>query len=355
MPGKYDPEERQIILETTVEQDAKLTVATLIQMTVLDFLAQKEFAFASRPEMVDIAVVATGLGILRSKIKLVETYAPFWDQSNWMAIGRPFLDDRCLAHVNAVAAWSRHEQNPDWIGDLNVDLQGDVRKSLKYLFKTQDCAFNRSADFRRMQDHTQLEWFQMARGKSKSQQVFAIFNVSGEGAELEALMLEKLRSRDQPIVLHALGKVNDLKLDSDPVVDEIRLLVESSSNDDIRAKALLVLSEFKKVDPETMDLARKMLSSRVGHVEFAAIAALSTLNNIPDRVLQSVEKSLIRSLQFCNYDLLNYYLYAFNRWLEDPDAHLENVLADESPEYLRIAIESLDQIQNPPAVSPSAT
>lgn len=346
MPGKYDRELRQITLETTVEDDASLTIATLIQMTVLDFLTQIKFSLVERPEILDMAVVATGLGVLRSKIKLVETFATFWDISSWDNIWRPFLDGRAFAHVAAISAWSRNQPKPNWLGELHPDIQSDVKKSLKYLNKTGDCFVQPSTEFRLLENRKPTDWVELANSKSQSEQVIALFNMPGDATDLENLLIDKLRSRKDAIVLHAIGSIHRLDLNRDSIVDELRLLVHNS-NDDIRAKALLVLGDFAKVDPDTMEQAKKMLSSRVKHVEYAAIGALSTLDNIPDTVLQSVEQGLVRSLQFCNYEMLGCYLFGLDHWLEEPEPHLENILIDESPEYLRIAIETLDQMRNP--------
>ena len=75
LPGNYDAKQRLINLNTTLEEDPQLAVATLIHGVVNDMLYQSTFSQPHFPELVELAVIGTGLGVLRSNLMFVKKVA----------------------------------------------------------------------------------------------------------------------------------------------------------------------------------------------------------------------------------------------------------------------------------------
>lgn len=330
-----------------MDLEPKLTAATLAHHVVADLLYQHKFSYAHFPEIVDLAVINTGLGMLQSNFSFVKQVGSFWDSTYWDAAPRPFLDSNALAYANAIAAWVRRDKDPAWANDLPGDVKRPMRKSLKYLFKTNDSFFQPSAANQNLLKQSQRDWLQMASQSSPSQQVVAIRHLEideGLEAQQEVLLLEKLQSPGRSIVLHSISAVERLKLASEPVAGELRLLVEFR-DDEIRAKAMIALAKLGQLDELSIGNAAKMIDSSVRFVVFAGMFSLSTLESVSDHVLRSAERGFIRALQTCDYEFVGMFATAFDRWLDDPVAHIEQLLRDDQQEYLAIAVESLQNVR----------
>ncbi|MGB7344790.1 MAG: hypothetical protein WBD20_11275, partial [Pirellulaceae bacterium] len=124
-----------------MDSDPPLVAAALINGVVNDLLYQSEFQLPHFPEWVDLAVVASGLGVLRSGIGFVKKTGLLWDSTQWSAAPRPFLNIPSLAYANAMTAWVRGDTSPAWANDLNGEIKRPMRASLKYLHKTNDSFF----------------------------------------------------------------------------------------------------------------------------------------------------------------------------------------------------------------------
>jgi hypothetical protein len=344
--GKYDADGRSIILDAELASDPPLGLATLVHGVVSDLLAQNKFPDAMIPEVVELAVVGTGLGMLRSNIVLVGKSGVFWDSTQWGVAPRPFLDTQTLAYANAVAAWAREENTPPWERDIGGELRRPMLRSLKYLFKTNDSFFQPSKK-QALLGQSQSEWWKLVACESPPEQVVAIRHLQSDrnlSDSQESLLLEKLASANRAIVLHAIAAVERMAISHPPiatesVVREIRMLAEHRDNE-VRAKAMCALTRLAKLDETTMEAASDMLESSLRHVIFAGAYALSSLDSIPDHVLLLVDRVFVRALQACDYEFVGLFATAYRRWLDDPRAHVQELLKD-APEYLSIALDAL--------------
>ena len=88
-----------------------------------------------------------------------------------------------------------------------------------------------------------------------------------------------------------------------------------------------------------------MIDSSVQFVVFAGIVALSSLESVPDYGLRASERGFVRALQTCHYEFVGLFAIAFDRWLDDAESHIERILPDDEPEYLKIAIEALQDVR----------
>lgn len=333
-----------------MEDDPQLTLATLIHGVVSDMLYQSTFHQPHFPELVEMTVIGTGLGVLRSNLVFVKKVVNFWDSTHWQIAPRPFLNVQSLAYANAIAAWSRNEVSPSWINDLNAEVKRPMRRSLKYLFKTDDSFFNphRAEPILNQPPHA---WWTLLEDPSISisSQVIAIRHIESETdltPQQESLLLEKLGSSNRAITLNAITTAERVSAGqqttvSHALIAQIRGLIDHR-DDEVRAKAMCALTTLSRLDDSAIDAAANMIEEEVRHVVFSAVHALSTVDKVPEYVLPSFDRSFIKALKSCDYEFVKLFATAYRRWLDDPQTHFENLLRT-SPEFLPIAMEALDQ------------
>lgn len=323
--------------------EPRLTAAALIQHIVCDLLHQNKFPYAHFPELVDLAVVMTGLGMLRSQFEFVKRADMFWDPTYWGVFPRPFLDSQALGYAHAMAAWIRDNQTPDWFADLPATVKGPSKKSLKFLLKTSDAFFTPQSNGKNVLDQDQSQWLKLADVKSVSQQIIAIRHFTPDATVAQPQsksLLAKLRSANTPLMLHAITAIESLTLNGDDLVDELSHLVQHP-DDVVRAKSMIALTKLNRLENTSISAAAKMINSTAKHEVFAGVFALSSQPKIDDAILRSVDRGFLSALQTCDYEFINLYATAYDRWLEQPQSHLEQLLGGDD-DYLEIAVEALE-------------
>lgn len=313
---------------------------------VSDLLHQHKYPYAHFPEFVDVAVVATGLGTLLSNLDFVSNDPTFWDSTQWRMIPRPFLDSHGSAYVNAIAAWSRDEKDPQWSEDLEPELKRTMLKSLKFLHKTGDSFFQPKAANENLLKQSQRQWIEMTGAKSTAQQIVAVRHLQKDDSvlpELQSAMAEKLRSSDEPVLLNAISASEQVFDVGETAVEELRFLTQHRDHV-VRAKAMCALTHLGQLDETTIQTAGDMLGSKMKHVIYAGLTALSSLGSVSDHLIPAINRSFIRSLQVCDYEFVNLFAAAFTKWLDNPKEHVEELLSGDSPEYMEIAMEALDNV-----------
>lgn len=293
-----------------------------------------------------MTVVATGLGTMLSNLDFVSQSGSFWDTTQWRMIPRPFLDTQGVAYVNAITAWIRNEKDPDWSADIEPELKRSMYKSLKFLNKTDDSFFRGKTDAKKMLNQSQKEWIEMAAAKSTSQQIIAVRHLQKDETvlpELQSTLAEKLRSADDAVLLNAISASEQVVDVGGTVIEELRFLTRHRDNV-VRAKAMCALTRLGELDETTIQTAGEMLGSKMKHVIYAGLSALSSLGSVSDHLIPAINRSFVRSLQVCDYEFVNLFAAAFTKWLDDPKSHVENLLRDDSPEYMEIAMEALDNV-----------
>lgn len=284
----------------------------------------------------------TGLGLLRSKFEFVKRADIFWDPTYWGVFPRPFLDSQTLGYAHAMAAWIRGDKAPDWLTDLPAAVQSPTKKSLRFLLKTSDAFFTPESSGKNLLDQSPPQWLKLSKEKSVSQQIIAIRHFTVDQAmsasQSEAL-LAKLRSGHVPLMLHAITAIESLKLDGEELVDELSHLVQHFDNV-VRAKAMIALTKLDRLDDASVSAAAKMINSTAKHEVFAGVFSLSSQPQIDDAILRSVDRGFLSALQTCDYEFINLYVTAYDRWLDQPQSHLENMLGGDD-EYLEIAVDAL--------------
>ena len=324
-----------------------VAAATLVHFVVADMLHQNEFNYAHFPELVDLAVIGTGLGMLRANVPLVNNKGSYWDTTQWLAVPKPFLDAQAFAYAEAIAAWSRNEKDPVWSNDLPAEIKGPMKKSLKYLSKTNDGFFQPKQAATEVLNQPQDDWWTLVEGKSMSTKVVAMNRLQMEGSltqQQENLLLDLLRSNNRALLLQTIGATERMTGVTEAIVDELRLLVEHQDNE-VRAKAMFALTKLAKLDEGTMRLAAKMLDSKVRFVTFAGIVALASKESIPATIMPAIDRGFVQSLQNCDYEFMGLYAAAYQNWVDDPQAHFKALLEQDSPEFLEMAQEALQNAQ----------
>lgn len=346
MPGSYDPEKRTITLKTEFQAEPDLAVTTLIHFVVHDMLAQQGFPYTHLPEAIDVAVVACGLGLPLSRLNMVNDGGSFWDPTAWEIAPKPFLDTTSIAYASAIAAWLRDEAS-EWIADLPSSVASQMKKSLKYLNKTNDCFFKLGAAKSLGSIETMV---QLAKTDSStagpSSRIIALRNFAADET-LTAQMAEAidatLRSGNRDLTLHAINAAAEVKLDAADVIEELKLLC--GSNDElIRAKSIFAVGQMGQMDSDTSLLAARMIESKTDFLVFCGLTALSSRSEVDSQIIQSADRGFKRALQTCNYQFVGLFAAVYQTWLADPREHFANLLTEDSPEYLQIAFGALDEV-----------
>ena len=349
MPVDYEAKEndqRVIVLKSDLKFEPELSVAALIHGVVADLLHQHQYPYAHFTEFVDLAVVATGLGALRSNLDLVASSPSFWDSTQWRFIPRPFLDSQGVGYANALSAWIRSEANPEWCDDLEPELKRSMLKSLKFLTKTDDSFVQGKSAQANKLNQSQREWLKEAQSKSISQQIVAVRHLQKDDSvlpELQATISEKLRSTNDAVLLNAISATEQIVDIGDTAIEELRFLTQHRDHV-VRAKAMCALTRLEQLDDANIQKAGEMLGSKKKHEIFAGLMALSSLGSVSDHLIPPINRAFIRSLQVCDYEFINLFAAAFTKWLEDPKSHVEALLRDDSPEYMELAMEALDSV-----------
>ena len=309
---------------------------------IADLLHQRKFPYAHFPELVDLAVVMTGLGAIRSRIEFVKRAGNFWDSTGWGVFPRPFLDTPTLGYIHALAAWMRADSDPSWFAALPPAVRNPSKKSLKFLTKTGDSFFDPKSADQPLLQQDQSQWLALAADKSTSKQIIALrhFQPDESLADQQAsILLEKLRSGNVPIMLHAISSAESVQLSSEPVVDQLRYLAEHQ-DEEVRAKAVIALAKLGQIDEATVGVAAKMIDSRAKHVVYAGVFALGSQPTVDDTTLRAVDRGFVSALQTCDYEFIQLFAMCYERWLEQPKTHFNELLSDDG-EYLQIANEAL--------------
>ncbi len=341
-------------LTTQWDGTQPLSVATAIHFVIVDLLVQSDFPGAHLPEIVDAAAIATGLGILRSQIDLVNQSGAFWDSTAWEVLPPPFLSAQKTAYALAMAAWIRKEKSPSWANELTTEITGPMNKSLKFLSKTDDSFFDLSiaATQTPLANYNQEQWLELGSSKQVSSQIIGLRHCLIDSKEDDSdamrsrwseLLVNKFRSGGRDVVLHAIAAAERGKIVSPQIVEELIFLVENR-DDLIKAKALMALTHMGRLNSVALDLAQRMLDSREKFVRYAALLALSSSNEVSDQSLPLLDREFTRALSNCDQEFVNLFATGYSRWLSDPAAHFNGLFAEHSPEYLEIALEALEGV-----------
>ena len=326
-----------------MQAEPRLTAAALTQHLVADLLHQNKFPYAHFPELVDLAVVMTGLGTIRSGFEFVKRADIFWDSTYWGVFPRPFLDTNTLGYSHAMAAWIRDDSNPSWFASLPAAVKSASKKSLKFLNKTGDSFFTPTSCDKGLFDQSQSQWQTLAAEKSTSKQIIAIRHFNPEEALAEKqseILVGKLRTSNEPLMLHAITAIESLKLSGQPIADQLNHLTEHS-NDELRAKAMIALTKLGHIDEHTVTVATKMISNHAKHVVYAGMFALGSQSQVDDATLKAVDRGFMAALQTCDYEFIQLYTTAYSKWMNEPQQHFEHLLGG-AEEYLEIANEALE-------------
>ncbi|KLU05387.1 hypothetical protein RISK_002594 [Rhodopirellula islandica] len=352
LAGRYEPSDRSVMLDQTIDSDPAMGLATLINAVVCDLLSQNNFAGAHLPEQVDLAVVGTGLGMIRNGISLVAKHPVHWDSTQWDVFPRPFLDGQSLAYANAIAAWARDDAASEWMNDLPSDVKRPTRKSFKFLRKTNDSFFQpRTKQF--LLTQSQSEWWKLATESSASSQVIAIRHLNSDGKlddQQESLLIDKLGSANVAITLNAISAIERMgpqqpAIGCESMVRELRSLTDHR-NDEVCAKSMCVLAKLGGLDEATVETAATMLDAHQKHLTFAGLYALCMQDSVPEEVVPALDRCFVRVLRACDYELIDLIATAYRRWLDAPQSHMEELFQN-SPEHLPIALETLQKVSEP--------
>ena len=341
-----DAENQIIKLTADIKSQPTLVATTIIHLTVENILHQTGFALAAYPELVELAVVAMGLGMPRSRIEFVKQVSAHWDSTLWGAFPRPFLDSQSLAYANALSAWARGEKKPGWMDAIAVELRKPMRTSLKHLHRTGDSFFQPDSQDSLL-NQPQTDWLHLAADSSASRQIIAVRHFEENemlADDQEQILMEKLRSPNRFVALHALAAIDYLGLATEPIENELCFLVDTS-DEELQAKTMITLAQMGPLNEDAIESATKMVGSQAGHVSFAGMVGLLSLDSVTPDHLKAVDRGFRRSLQTCDFEFVELFATAYCKWLNDPRQHVQKLLSDDQPEYVEIATNAIEDVQ----------
>ena len=144
--------------------------------------------------------------------------------------------------------------------------------------------------------------------------------------------------------MHAIGAAEAIENIEPSLIEELQLLTEST-DEGTRSKAIVALAKRRHLDANCFENAVKMLNSNTDHVVYAGLLALTTKESITPTEQRTVNRVFLKYLQSCNYEFVNLFATAYRRWIPDAKSYLSDLLAGDYPEYLDIALETLEAVQ----------
>ena len=336
MPSDYDSEKRQISIETEFADNPPLATAALLQSLIHDLLVANGMTDAAPGEFLDAAVVLCGLGGPRADVELISDAGSYWDTSRWEASPAEFLDHESLAYAHSLAIWCRSGD-----ADLLPASMKTAKGSLKYLNKTNDSFFQKNLV---VDDQLKNNTFaKLATEGNESTRIAAMqFFHSDEALreQHDAAILENLQHRNDQVIAHAISAAQKTQSSSPGVIEELKLLTDNH-DDRLRSKSVQAVTLMGHLDDYVADNAAKMLSSSTDYVTYSGLLALAKLDKVSEDVLKLADRGFEKALHSCNYHFIELFAGAYNRWLDDPTAHLNKLWGERSPEYFQMATQAL--------------
>ena len=322
-----------------------LTTATLIHFVVADLLHQNGFERSHLPEVVDCAVIATGLGVLQGNLGFVHSGGSFWDTTAWEVFPKAFLATQMVAYANALTAWTRGDKNPVWATSLPSDVKNPMLKSLKFLFKTSD-SFYQPVDSGDLSSVPATGLKQMQSPFASTQIIGSrsVENTQADRAEIETALKQLLRSNSVDVAVQAVAATERLQINSAETADELLSLTEHR-NELVRARAMCAITRLGLLNQDSIEVAAGMLDDGTKYVVFSGLMALATLENLPEHILPLADRCFEKALANCDYEFIGIFTAAYQKWVDDPAAHFRSLFGEQSPEYLEIALESLTAVR----------
>ena len=335
MPSDYNSEKRQISIETEFADNPPLATAALMQSLVYDLLVTNGMTSTPPGEFLDAAVALCGLGEPRAEVELISDAGSYWDTTRWDANPGNFLDHESLAYAHSLAIWCRGGST-----GLPTSMR-TAKASLKYLNKTNDSFFQKSLI---TDDQLGIETFvELANNGKESTRISAMqfFQSSdGQDQQQDAAILANLQHRSDHVIAHAISAAQITQSSSPSVIEELKLLTDNH-DERLRSKAVQAITLMGHLDDYVADNAAKMLSSSKNYVTYSGLLALAKLDKVSDDVLKLADRGFERALHSCNYQFIELFAAAYNRWLNDPAAYLNKLWGERSPEYYQMATEAL--------------
>ncbi|MFT4560047.1 MAG: hypothetical protein ACI92S_005444, partial [Planctomycetaceae bacterium] len=129
-------------------------------------------------------------------------------------------------HVLALLAWVRNEESPEWAEAVGGEVGHTMKASLKYLTKSDDCAFNKD-DFGRILENRSVNDFRALLNSSlKTQHFEALRELVRQSAAAEELATDIepfLRHRETSVRRQATAALSSVpKLTSDTFLEMLR-------------------------------------------------------------------------------------------------------------------------------------
>lgn len=299
-------------------------------------------------EMADLLPVFLGLGVFGANATVRETMETSVGWHYWSIRKQGYLPARLLGYALALFAWVRGETRPEWGNALRLDARDMFWKSLKYLAKTEDSVFRAETAVGTNHDSPKVtNLVDELENPFRSQRIVALWRLRDFGADARDATDEVLRTTtdsETAVRAEAVAILPQIDAAASTAIPQLLKALKDPTTD-VRFAAAKALGFYtdspKDIVPELTD----MLIDRSSPVARQAATSLAQFGSHAEPAAESLVKPLRSAIIACADDTIFTLLGALACVHPDPDDVLATHFADDDPEFLRRAQESLTELR----------
>ena len=210
-------------------------------------------------------------------------------------------------HVLALLAWVRNEESPEWAEAVGGEVGHTMKASLKYLTKSDDCAFNKD-DFGRILENRSVNDFRALLNSSLKTQHFEalreLVRQSAAAKELATDIEPFLRHRETSVRRQATAALSSVpKLTSDTFLEMLRLMDDSEGS--VRGALTYALRPGCGEEQLALEALMKLINDPHLTTAGQAAGALLQFDDLPNGSLDAALKLLRRGVAKLNDDVVS--------------------------------------------------
>lgn len=305
----------RIILAKSLPEDPDRLLATSAYLIGHEVVRQKFPEIARSQDVswaIDLVPACYGLGVFAAN-SLRRGGVPGCGTGGCSSCGpdetatKGVLTPTNYGHVLALLAWIRNEENPEWAHVVDREVGHTMKASLKYLTRSEDCAFNKD-DFGRIPENRSVSDFRAILNSSLKTQHFEtlreLVRQSAAAEELAADIEPFLRHRETSVRRQAVAALSSVpKLTSDTFLEMLRLIDDSEGT--VRGALTYALRPGCGEEQLALDALMKLINDPHLTTAGQAAGALLQFDDLPNGSLEAALKLLRRGVAKLNDDVVS--------------------------------------------------
>jgi len=368
--GPKAPEERpRIVIAQSLPQDPDRLLATSAYLVGHEVIRQKFPEIARSQDVswaIDLVAACYGLGVFAAN-SLRRGGVPGCGSGGCSSCGpdetatKGVLTPTNYGHVLALLAWVRNEESPEWAEAVSGEVGHTMKASLKYLAKSDDCAFNKD-DFGRVLENRSVNDFRaILNSPLKTQHFEALRELVRQSAAAEELATDIepfLRHRATSVRRQAAAALSSVpKLTSDTFLEMLRLMDDSEGA--VRGALTYALRPGCGEEQLALEALMKLINDPHLTTAGQAAGALLQFDDLPSGSLDAGLKLLRRGVAKLNDDVVAVALDLLKLLTDDVESLVAAKFNDDDDVlhmvngHLHPEAESDESLSLPMAVPPS--